>query len=184
MKIINTKEVPISSNNINILTNYLYPYLTQLSDRGLEEIKIMQQLVEDCFSHYWYSYDVLNIKYKENYYTIQTNGDVFVNLYNKNDNSIIERVFKFPRNGNIYSLHDYIINDEELKTIIDGKSQRYKINIVQSNWWEINSNVFERKIRNPFYKLKSIYLKDALMETLDIVDSISYQVNNNISILL
>lgn len=173
MKFINTKEVPVSSDNINILINHLIPCFKELEERDVEEITIAQQLIENSFHHYWYSNDVVHIKYKSNYYFIRTHGNVCITLYDKHDDSCIDFISRKPFNKNIYSLHDYISNDKELEDIIQGKSSKYKLQIIGSDWWEVYSPALETKNRrNPIYKLNEKYLKDAIIETLNVVDDL------------
>lgn len=172
MTIVNTNDIPTTLDNVDIFTKYLSPYLDELESKGLEEIEIMQQLIDERFSHYWYSYNVLNVKYKNSYHIIRTHGNVCMTLFNKDNNHIIKTIYTTTSNNNIYSLHEYIHSDKELEDIINEKSSRYKLDIAKSNWWEVDSHIVSKKgLRNPYPLLGVKYLKDAIIETLNILNA-------------
>lgn len=162
----------VSLKDLELLEKHLKPFYDNLYQKGLKELKLLQQLSLGCFSHDWYGGNILKFSYNNNFYYICATGDIIAKLYNKFDNICVETIKDRQNNGSFFLLNKYIKDDTELSKCIHNTSNLYRLEFDNRNWWEL---VCSRNddMENLHYVLDADILRDALLEALDIILEIS-----------
>lgn len=130
---------------------------------------------------FWYGGEVASIKTSNGEYKIVARGQVRCNLIAKEDyidedeneikkGDIITSIIDKNQDGLFKSeMIPFIKNDSELNTILQYKHKKYELNIVNSNWFDLEFYNSNGDLEYDDYVLDSDTLTDAIQETKQII---------------
>lgn len=101
-------------------------------------IEAVRTIQKKQYSSLWYGGTVVNIKYKGWNFELCANGDVYADLYHKDDPSYPRLHVKDKRNGGQLGeeLPAYIATDKELRSALCHSHSGYQLILDYGNWWE------------------------------------------------
>ena len=100
-------------------------------------ITLTQSVKYGKYDCHWFGGIVAEMFCGDRKYCLIANGDIIVNLYDKQTNEHIVYVKDKSNSGRFYDeMSRYIENDSHLYSIIEDKDPKYRLDFVDNNWFE------------------------------------------------
>ncbi len=137
-------------------------------------VEVTAELRKNQYSSLWYGGEIANIRYKGWTFELYACGDVYADLYRKGDPEEWLLYVKDKNNAGQLGkeLQPYIKTDKALYAAINGQHSKYRLELLNNNWYECFAIDPCGHFYDLMWALDSDHAIEAIAEIIDGMDEV------------